>query len=64
MATIKSTGGGSERVFITSDERAHFWQQELAGIGNAFGIGDLRALVICQWWVDGQCENAWHVETE
>jgi hypothetical protein len=51
-------------VIITSDSRAHFIRQELSGIANAFGIGDLRALVICQYWCDDVCMNAWHIETE
>jgi hypothetical protein len=59
MATIAHEG----RVYVTSDARAHFYQQELGGVAHAFGVGDLRALVICQWWMDGECANAWHIET-
>ena len=60
MATIAHEG----RVYITSDDRAHFYQQELAGLAQAFGSGDLRALVLIPWWHDAACLPAWHVGTE
>jgi hypothetical protein len=54
----------AQRVVITTDEHAHFIRQELGGYRNAFVLGDLRAMVVCQYWADGECMNAWHIETD
>jgi hypothetical protein len=51
-------GKPPKRVVVTSDARAHFIKQELAGYANAFATDDLRAMVVCQYWYDGECMNA------
>jgi hypothetical protein len=54
----------AQRVVITSEDRAHFIRQELGGYSNAFALGDLRAVAVCQFWSDGECMNAWHIESD
>jgi hypothetical protein len=43
MAMLRHEG----RTYITAPERAVFAQSELLGLPHAFGMGDLRAMVVC-----------------
>ena len=52
MAKIKMHG----RTYITDAARAHFISQEVGGYAHAFGMGDLRALIV--WQVPGWMASA------
>jgi hypothetical protein len=60
--SAKQADRWQQRLIITNDVRAHLIPQELDCIANAFAPGDLRATAICQYWHDGECASAWHVE--
>ena len=51
-------------VIITSDDRATFANNSLAGLIRNFGIGDIRTVSICTVWSDGEVGGDFHVESD
>jgi hypothetical protein len=48
-------------MFITSDERAHFANNELTGLIRNFAVGDIRSVMIVTTWADGEVGGAYHI---
>lgn len=52
------------RTYVTSDDRANFANNSIAGLIRNFSIGDIRTVAILTVWGDGEVGGDYHVESE
>jgi hypothetical protein len=50
-------------TYFTSDKRASFANDSIAGLIRNFAIGDIRTVSICTVWSDGEVGGDYHIES-